>query len=133
MFVFVLVPCLFLGSSALDNGLGLLPLMGWNSWDNFSLLSSRSRFNQSVVEQTADVIIQKGLDKLGYTYVCLDDCWAKSRDSNNVIQPDTDVFPDFQGMINYVHSKGLKFGLYVQRCWNQDVRRPPWFSWLRRG
>lgn len=53
-----------------------------------------------------------GLDKLGYEYVNVDDCWAKSRDSNNVIQVDTDKFPDWQGLTNYVHSKGLKFGFY---------------------
>ena len=93
--------------------------MGWNSWYNFTC-----HFNQSMIEQTVDVIVQKGLDKLGYTYVCLDDCWAKSRDANNVIQPDTEAFPDFQGMIDYVHSKGLKFGLYSDAGTKTCAGRP---------
>ena len=51
--------------------------------------------------------------RYGYEYVNIDDCWAaNSRDSNNMIQPNKTTFPDFQGMIDYVHSKGLKFGLY---------------------
>ena len=119
VFTFTFLVSYFLCSSALDNGLGLLPPMGWNSWYNFSC-----HFNQSMVEQTADVIIQKGLDKLGYTYVCLDDCWAKSRDSNNVVQPDPQAFPDFQGMIDYVHSKGLKFGLYSDAGTMTCAHRP---------
>ena len=77
-----------------------------------------------MVEQTVDVIIQKGLDKLGYMYVCLDDCWAKSRDSNNVVQPDPVAFPDFQGMIDYVHSKGLMFGLYSDAGTMTCAKRP---------
>ena len=117
--ILVLLTTSFVSSSALDNGLGLLPPMGWNSWYNFTC-----HFNQSMVEQTVDIIIQKGLDKLGYTYVCLDDCWAKSRDSNNVVQPDTVAFPDFQGMIDYVHSKNLKFGLYSDAGTKTCAGRP---------
>ena len=117
--ILVLLTTSFLSSSALDNGLGLLPPMGWNSWYNFTC-----HFNQSMVEQTVNIIIQKGLDKLGYTYVCLDDCWAKSRDSNNVVQPDTVAFPDFQGMIDYVHSKNLKFGLYSDAGTKTCAGRP---------
>ena len=53
-----------------------------------------------------------GLDKLGYKYVIVDDCWAKSRDENGIIQPDPDAFPDFDAMVDYIHSKGPLFGLY---------------------
>jgi len=91
----------------LDNGLGQTPQMGWNSWNHYSC-----NVNQSVIEKTADAFISRGLDKLGYKYVNVDDCWAKSRDSNGIIQPDPDAFPDFKGMVDYVHSKGLFFGLY---------------------
>ena len=62
--------------------------------------------------ETADAFISSGLDKFGYAYVNVDDCWAKSRDSKGVVQPDPASFADFQGMIDHVHSKGLKFGLY---------------------
>lgn len=91
----------------LNNGLGEKPQMGWNSWNHFAC-----KVNQTVIEQTADAFISLGLDKLGYRYVNVDDCWAKSRDSNGVVQPDPTTFPDFQGMVDYVHSKGLLFGLY---------------------
>ena len=91
----------------LNNGLGKTPQMGWNSWNHFGC-----KVNQKVIEQTADTIVSLGLDKIGYKYVNVDDCWAKSRDANGIIQPDTTTFPDFQGMIDYVHSKGLWFGLY---------------------
>ena len=92
---------------ALDNGLGRTPQMGWNSWNHF-----HCGINQTIVKQTADLFIKNGLDKLGYMYVNIDDCWAGSRDSNNVVVPDPKTFPNLQGMIDYVHSKGLKFGLY---------------------
>ena len=97
----------FLGSLALNNGLGRTPQMGWNSWNHF-----HCNISQDVIEKTADAFVKLGLDKLGYEYVNIDNCWAKGRDSNNVIQPDTNTFPNFQGMIDYIHSKGLKFGLY---------------------
>ena len=108
----VLLLCVFLcsfGSTlALDNGLGRTPPMGWNSWLHF-----HCNITQDLVVQTADAIVNLGLDKLGYEYVNIDNCWGNtSRDSNNEIQPNTTTFPDFQGMIDHVHSKGLKFGLY---------------------
>ena len=81
--------------------------MGWNSWNHF-----HCSINQTVIQETADAFISSGLNKFGYVYVNLDDCWAKSRDSKGVIQPDPQTFPDIQGMIDHVHSKGLKFGLY---------------------
>lgn len=103
----------------LDNGLGLTPQMGWNSWNHF-----RCKINQSVVEQTADAFISLGLDKLGYKYINVDDCWAWSRDVSGVIQPDPEAFPDFQGMIDYVHSKGLLFGLYSDAGIDTCAGRP---------
>ena len=118
----VLVFCVLFcstGCLALDNGLGLTPQMGWNSWNHF-----HCGINEDVVKKTADEFISLGLDKVGYKYVNIDDCWAKSRDPNNVIQPDTSAFPDFQGMINYVHSKGLKFGLYSDAGTKTCAGRP---------
>ena len=91
----------------LDNGLARTPQMGWNSWNHF-----HCGISQDIVEKTADAFISKGLYKFGYQYVNIDDCWQVSRDANGTIQPDPKTFPDFQKMIDYVHSKGLKFGLY---------------------
>ena len=108
-----------LGCLALDNGLGLTPQMGWNSWNHF-----HCSINQTVMQDTADAFIKHGLDKLGYVYVNVDDCWAGSRDSNKVIVPDPKTFPNFQGMIKYVHSKGLKFGLYSDAGTNTCAHRP---------
>ena len=104
---------------ALDNGLGQTPQMGWSSWNHF-----RCNFNQTLVEKIADAFVNLGLDKLGYEYVNVDGCWAKSRDSNNVVQVDTDKFPDWQGLINYVHSKGLKFGFYSDAGTETCLRKP---------
>ena len=107
------------GCLALDNGLGRTPQMGWNSWNHF-----HCSINQTIIEQTADAFIENGLDKLGYTYVNIDDCWAGSRDPNNNVVPEPKAFPDFQGMIDYVHSKGLKFGLYSDAGTKTCAGRP---------
>ena len=104
---------------ALNNGLGLTPQMGWNSWNHF-----HCGINEDIVKKTSDAFIARGLDKVGYQYVNIDDCWQKSRDSNNVIQPDPSTFSDFQGMIDYVHSKGLKFGLYSDAGYKTCAGRP---------
>ena len=108
-----------LGCLALDNGLGRTPQMGWNSWNHF-----HCGVNQTVLQETADAFIKYGLDKLGYVYVNVDDCWARSRDSNKVVVPDPTTFPDFQGMIKYIHSKGLKFGLYSDAGTRTCAGRP---------
>jgi alpha-galactosidase len=62
---------------ALDNGLGMTPQMGWNSWNKFAC-----NVSEALIRQTADRIIELGLDKLGYQYVNIDDCWMlKERDA----------------------------------------------------
>lgn len=111
--------CLWGAASGLDNGLAIKPQMGWNSWNHFGC-----HVSQQVIESTADAFVAKGLDKLGYKYVNVDDCWAQSRDSNGVIQPNTDDFPDFKGMIDHVHSKGLYFGLYSDAGTMTCAKRP---------
>ena len=120
LLVFQLVCALhFLSCLALDNGLGYTPQMGWNSWNHF-----HCGINQTIVEQTADAFIKYGLDKFGYVYINVDDCWAESRDSNKVVVPDHAAFPDFQGMIDYIHSKGLQFGLYSDAGAETCAKRP---------
>lgn len=104
----LLVWCLLCGRCiSLDNGLGRTPPMGWNSWNHFGC-----NINQTVIQETADAFVSSALIRFGYQYINVDDCWAQSRDSNDEIQPDTKAFPDFKGMVDYVHGKGLKFGLY---------------------
>ena len=119
LFAVLVVQLCWSSCLCLDNGLGLTPQMGWNSWNHF-----HCRINESTIKDTADAFVNAGLIRFGYQYVNVDDCWAKSRDSSNNIQPDPDTFPDFKGMIDYVHSKGLKFGLYSDAGTKTCAGRP---------
>jgi len=93
---------------ALDNGLALTPQMGWNSWNHF-----HCGINQTIIQETADAILLSGLLEAGYQFVNMDDCWAYDRNTAGVIQPDPSDFPDgIASLAAYVHSRGLKFGLY---------------------
>ena len=93
---------------SVDNGLGKVPQMGWNSWNHF-----KCGINDDIIRQTADAFITSGLNKFGYRYVNIDDCWASSRDSNGIVQADPTSFPKgIADLANYVHSKGLLFGVY---------------------
>jgi alpha-galactosidase len=91
-------------------GLGLTPPMGWNSWNTF-----QTKISDSLVRGIADVMVSSGMKDAGYTYLVLDDGWmAMERDSvtGNLV-PDPKKFPDgMKVLVDYVHSKGLKFGLY---------------------
>ena len=94
-------------SLCLDNGLGRTPPMGWNTWEHFFC-----NVNDQLIRDSADAIVAKGLDKHGYKYVNIDDCWAGSRDKDGNIVPETKDFPNMTALASYVHSKGLLFGLY---------------------
>lgn len=106
---------------SLDNGVGLTPAMGYNTWDDFRC----GGINSTNVMKVADAIVRYGLDKVGYEYLGLDDCWAASRDSTGVILPDPKAFPDgMKAVADYVHQKGLKFGIYTDRGTATCVGRP---------
>lgn len=93
---------------AYDNGLGLTPPMGWNSWNHF-----RCDIDETMIHEMAQTVVQKGLDQLGYTYINIDDCWQLFRNRSGHIQEDPDKFPSgISTLREYVHSLGLKFGLY---------------------
>eukprot|EP00928_Gymnodinium_smaydae_P006300 TRINITY_DN12222_c0_g1_i1.p1 TRINITY_DN12222_c0_g1~~TRINITY_DN12222_c0_g1_i1.p1 ORF type:complete len:152 (+),score=35.89 TRINITY_DN12222_c0_g1_i1:57-458(+) len=100
-------------SSALDNGLARQPYMGYNTWYDFQC----DHINASNTMKLADTMVELGLDKLGYKYLNLDDCWAVSRDSaTGVVKEDPKSFPDgMKSLVDYVHSKGLLFGIYTDR------------------
>ena len=85
------------------------PPMGWNSWNTFG-----SNINEKVVMETADAIVEKGLDKVGYEYVVIDDCWnLPERDPDGKLAVNPEKFPHgMKYLSDYVHSKGLKFGMY---------------------
>ena len=105
----------------LENGLGRTPPMGWNSWNKF-----KCHINEDLIRKTADRIVSLGLDKLGYKYVNLDDCWQLTRNSTtNRIQPDPITFPSgMKALGDYIHSKGLKYGVYTSAGTMTCEKRP---------
>ena len=85
------------------------PPMGWNSWNTFG-----EDINEKVVMETADFIADSGLREAGYEYVIIDDCWSlRERNEKGEMVPDPAKFPHGMKYVSdYVHSKGLKFGMY---------------------
>jgi alpha-galactosidase len=97
---------------ALDNGLAETPPMGWNSWNQF-YCNGGNGLTAAALMDVADEIVAKGLDEVGYEYVVLDDCFQNGRDANGVLKVDATRFPNgIKPVADYVHSKGLKFGIY---------------------
>ena len=100
---FVAVPAL-----ALDNGLARTPPMGWNSWNKFAC-----GVREDLIRSIADAMVSSGMKDAGYQYVVIDDCWQVARDKDGNIIPDPERFPHgMNALADYVHSKGLKFGIY---------------------
>ena len=87
----------------------LTPPMGWNSWNTFG-----ENINEKMIFETADVMAESGLRDKGYEYLVIDDCWSlRERDENGRLVPDPGKFPHgMKAVADYVHSKGLKFGMY---------------------
>jgi len=88
--------------------LALTPPMGWNSWNKFAC-----DVNEDLIRQTADAMVSTGLKDAGYLYINIDDCWHGKRDSLGFIHPDPKRFPSgMKALADYIHSKGLKLGIY---------------------
>jgi len=105
---------------ATDNGLGRTPAMGYNTWNDF-----RCDITDSDIRQAADAIVKQGLNKVGYEYVNMDDCWASGRDASGRVYPDAKNFPNgIKAVADYVHSLGLKFGIYTDRGTKTCAGRP---------
>ena len=85
------------------------PPMGWNSWNTFA-----SNIDENLIKETADAMVETGLLAAGYEYLVIDDCWAeRERDKNGRMVPDHAKFPHgMKAVSDYVHSRGLKFGMY---------------------
>jgi alpha-galactosidase len=96
-------------AAAVDNGLALTPPMGFNDWNSFGC-----NVSEKLIKDTADYFVSSGLKDAGYTYVNIDDCWmTHTRDADGRLVPDPVKFPDgIKGTADYVHSKGLKLGIY---------------------
>ncbi|WP_213777059.1 NPCBM/NEW2 domain-containing protein [Caballeronia sp. dw_276] len=87
-----------------------LPPMGWNSWNTFAC-----KVNETVIKSVADTIAASGMAAAGYQYVTQDDCWVGGRDpATGQLYANPTTFPSgIKALADYVHSKGLKFGLYT--------------------
>ena len=85
------------------------PPMGWNSWNTFG-----ADINEQLIRDTADKMVDTGLLNAGYEYLVIDDCWSlKERDENGRLAANPEKFPNgMKAVADYVHSKGLKFGMY---------------------
>ncbi|KAI1762235.1 glycoside hydrolase family 27 protein [Hypoxylon sp. FL1150] len=85
------------------------PQMGWNSWNTF-----KANINESIIENTASVLVSSGLAKAGYEYVNIDAGWqADTRAANGQQQANKTTFPSgIKGVADYIHDLGLKIGIY---------------------
>jgi alpha-galactosidase len=93
----------------LQNGLAQQPPMGWNSWNHFGC-----DINEDIIKKMADAMVSSGMKAAGYKYIVIDDCWmADHRDSKGRQVVSSDRFPHgIKKLADYVHSKGLKLGIY---------------------
>jgi alpha-galactosidase len=91
------------------NMLAATPPMGWNSWNRF-----QCKIDENLIHETADAMVKSGMKAAGYQYINIDDCWmAKTRDAQGNLQPDPVRFSHgIKALADYVHSKGLKLGIY---------------------
>jgi alpha-galactosidase len=90
------------------DGLATTPPMGWNSWNHYAC-----NINEKLIRGTADAVSANGMREAGYSYINIDDCWQGDRDKDGWIQSDRQRFPGgIKALADYVHSKGLKIGIY---------------------
>ena len=95
-----------LSAQATGSVVAQTPPMGWNSWNYFA-----NKVDDKGVRAAADQIVASGMKDAGYVYVNIDDTWEGQRDANGVLHSN-DKFPDMKALADYVHSKGLKLGIY---------------------
>ncbi len=92
-----------------DMKLGFKPALGWNSWNTFTW-----DINEALIKETADAMVEQGYKDAGYEYIVIDDCWSlKERDAEGNLVADPKKFPNgMKAVADYIHEKGLKFGMY---------------------
>lgn len=93
-------------ASAQESNVAATPPMGWNSWNHFA-----GKIDDATVRAQADAMVSSGMKDAGYVYINIDDTWEGERDAQGVIQTNK-KFPDMKALADYVHSKGLKLGIY---------------------
>jgi alpha-galactosidase len=105
---------------AQDKGLASTPPMGWNSWNKFGC-----NVSEDMIRQMADGMVKSGMKDAGYQYVVIDDCWQVERDQSGNIVADAKRFPaGIKALADYVHSLGLKFGIYSDAGSMTCAKRP---------
>ena len=104
----------------LHDGQARTPPMGWNTWNKFGCDVS-----ERLIRETADAIVASGMRDAGYRYVVIDDCWQVYRDTSGAIVADPQRFPNgIRALADYVHAKGLLFGIYTDAGTNTCQGRP---------
>ncbi len=93
--------------SASQSVMSLTPIMGWNPWYVWGC-----NIDDKKIRQAADLLVSTGLAAYGYNYINLDDCWQGKRNANGEMVPN-ERFPDMKALADYVHSKGLRIGIYT--------------------
>jgi alpha-galactosidase len=83
------------------------PPMGWNSWNHYA-----KTVTETDVREAADMLVATGMRDAGYVYVNIDGSWEGYRDANGVLRPNPQKFSDMKALADYVHARGLKFGIY---------------------
>jgi alpha-galactosidase len=102
------------------NGLAMTPPMGWNGWNAFDC-----GMTEKNVRDAADALVSSGMRDAGYRYVVIDDCWQGPRDADGFITADATKFPSgIEALADYVHRKGLKFGIYSDAGTMTCAERP---------
>ncbi len=118
-FLFIVLLTSSIYSQKFDS-LALTPPMGWNSWNNFAC-----DVDEKLIRETTDAMVTSGMKEAGYIYVNIDDCWHGQRDSLGFIHPDPERFPSgMKALGDYIHSKGLKFGIYSCAGWKTCGGKP---------
>ena len=104
----LLLSSLFTSAQTPRNQLTPRPPMGWMTWNLF-----QGNINEQLIRETADAMVEGGFRDAGYEYIFIDDLWQGGRDRQNNIIPDPEKFPNgIKALADYVHSKGLKLGIY---------------------
>ena len=94
--------------ASVSAGLAMTPPMGWNTWNKFGC-----NISEEIIRAAADTMASSGMRDAGYQFLVIDDCWHGARDAHGDIQADPKRFPSgVKALADYVHSKGLQFGIY---------------------
>lgn len=119
MLKYIFLLALFVSIQSLDNGLARTPPMAWLTWERFRCNVDCTNdpsncISERLIKEMADKMVEDGYLDAGYEYIIVDDCWpAMQRDENSRLQPNKTRFPSgIKALADYVHSKGLKFGIY---------------------